>query len=68
MCPNGMSAIGGGGVCTPGDILSSSAPTAEGKGWRINCDAAAYSYGHSDESSVYAVCLYTSYQDAKSNY
>jgi len=63
-----MSAIGGGGLCTPGDILSSSGPTSGGKGWKIGCDAASYSYGHSDESTVYAICLYTSYQETKSYY
>jgi hypothetical protein len=70
MCPSGMSAIGGGGVCTPGDILSSSGPTSDGRGWRIGCDAPSYSnnYGHRDESTVYAICLYTSYMETKAHY
>jgi len=60
--------ISGGGQCSKGDILSASEPVYDnnnGEGWKINCDSSSYnSYGSkNDESKVYAICLWTTYQD-----
>jgi hypothetical protein len=52
--------------------MTGSNPTSDGNGWSITCEAPSYNnnygYGRRDEANVYAICLYSSYEETKSYY